>query len=129
MTTRFYQLPKERWEEFFDDFAGLLVTENKRVDIEVTGLSIGDQTAAEHLPLNGLTYEPKSDTFFIYSDGSGRNLDHSIAHPKEIWVELGPTGLSRVVVKEEGDQQQFIVLREPLALPPAVEDELRMLPR
>lgn len=129
MTTRFYQLPKERWEEFFADFAGLLGTENKQVDIEVTGLSIGDQTAAEHLPLNGLTYEPKSDTFFIYSDGKGTNVDHAIAHPQEIWVELGPTGLSRVVVKEEGDQQQFIVLRDPLALPPAVEDELRSLHR
>ena len=128
MTTRFYQLPKERWEEFFDDFAGVLSTESRQVDIEVAGLAIGDQTAAQHLPLNGLTYEPKTDTFYIYSDGSGANLDHAIVHPKEIWVELGPTGLSRVVVKEEGDQQQFIVLREALALPPGVEDELRSLP-
>ena len=84
---QFTQLPKERWEEFFDDLSSIL-REGRQVDIEVAGLSIGDQIAAEHLPLNGLTYDPKDDTFYIYTNGQGNNLDHAISHPREIWIDF-----------------------------------------
>jgi len=119
-------LPKERWEGFFDDLASS-VNMHRPVDIEVTGPAIGDQIAGHHLPLNGFTYDRKSDTFYIYSNGDGRNLDHAIEQPREIWVDFVGSGLSRIVVKQADDQQQFITLREPFALPAGVEDELGSL--
>lgn len=120
---RFYQLPKERWEDFFDKLA-TTIEQNRPVDIEVAGPNLGDQIAGQRLPLNGFTYDRKSDTFYIYADGEGGGLDHAIAHPREIWVDFVGSMLSCIVVKEEGQQQQFITLREPLALPANVKSQL-----
>lgn len=122
----FHQLPRARWQEFFDDLTRV-IDRTTRVDIEVIGLDVGDQIEAQDMTLNGLTYEAKSDTFYVYSDGAGNSVDHAIPHPREIWVELGPGGLSRVVVKDTAGHQQFVTMKEPLALSDTVHEELRSL--
>ena len=113
---RFYQLPKERWEDFFDDLSASNGG-RRPVDIEVAGPNVGDQIAAHNLSLNGMTYDRKSDTFYIYSDGEGDGLDHAIYHPQEIWVDFAASGLSRIVVEEDGGQRQFVTIGHPLLLP------------
>lgn len=112
----FYRLPKERWEEFFDHLAASL-SGHRPLDIDIAGPKIGNQVLAHHLSLNGVTYDRKSDTLYFYSEGNGAGFDHAIAHPLEIWVDFAAGGLSRIVVKEEGDQQQFVTIREPIRLP------------
>mgnify|MGYP001544760950 CR=1 FL=1 len=124
---RFYQLPKEQWEQFFDDLAGSIVG-RRAVDVEVVGPNVGDQIAAHDLSLNGITYDRKDDTLFIYSDGDGERVNHAISHPREIWVDFAAGSLSTIVVKEDGGQQQVVTIGEPIALPANVETWLRPTP-
>jgi hypothetical protein len=117
---RFYKLPKERWEEFFDDLATSLGG-HRLFDIGVAGPKIGNQVLAHHLSLHGITYDRKSDTLYLYSLGEGEGLDHAISHPREIWVDFAASCFARLVIKEDGDQQQFVTIREPIGLPANVE--------
>jgi hypothetical protein len=111
------QLPQDRWAHFFDGFTRALF--GKLVEIEVIGLDLGDQIQAEWLPLNGLTYDRHDDTLYVYiEETEGRDLDHAIAHPREVHVQLGPTGLERVIAIDADRRQHIVRLREPLALPP-----------
>jgi hypothetical protein len=121
---RFYKLPKERWEDFFDDLAASL-TGHRPFDIDVAGPKIGNQVLAHHLSLNGITYDRNSDTLYLYSNGEANGLDHAISQPREIWVDFAASGLSRIVIKEDGDQQQFVTIREPIGLPANIEAGLR----
>lgn len=111
----FDKIPREKWQTFFDSMSKAL--EGKVVDIEVVGLDLGDQMATSSLPLNGIAYEPKSDTVYVYTDERERDHDHAIPRPREIFVQVGDTGLDQVVILDEDDHKHFVRLRAPLELP------------
>jgi hypothetical protein len=115
----FLRLPHEHWRDFFDGMT--VVMRGRLVEIDVVGLDIGDLVQAEWLPLNGLTYEPRSDTLYVYAGPRDSVLDHAIAHPREISVQLAEEGVQQVVVADEDGRQQFLRLRSPLALPAVTE--------
>jgi len=105
------QLEKSRWRAYFDRISKALV--GKRAEIEVASLKLGDQVAAEWLPLLGISYDPKNDIIDIALEG----LDHIIHEPREVWVEQeGPELSSLEVIDAEG-VRQIVVLRDPLMLP------------
>lgn len=110
-------LPEERWQDFFDDITNAL--QGRQVEIEVVGLDLGDQIQAEWLSLNGLTYDPNDDTFYVYVEDTDMMFDHGISHPKEILVHLGATGglLDQVIVVDAEGRRHLVRLREPLELP------------
>ena len=109
MTTE--KLDKQRWRPFLEHMSKML--EGKRAEIEVASLKMGDQIAAEWLPLLGISYDPKGDLIEVALDG----VDHLISHPREIYVENGgPTLNSLEIVDAEGTRQ-IVQLREPLMLP------------
>jgi hypothetical protein len=108
-------IPKEKWQSFFDAFTKTL--EGRHVEIEVVGLAFGDQIEAEWLPLNGLTYDPKADTFYIYAEGLEHDIDHAVPHPREILVRTGPDGIEDVVAIDPEQNQHIVHLRQPLLLP------------
>ena len=85
----------------------------KEVEIEVTGLTIGDQIEQEWIRLLGMSYDPRNDLIEILVEG----LDHLIRKPREVWIEHGPIGLVSMEVISEDDARQIIRLREPLMLP------------
>ena len=105
---------REKWQSFFDAFTRVL--DGRQVEIEVVGLAFGDQIEAEWLPLNGLTYDPKADTFYVYVEGVERDLDHAISHPREILVRTGPGGIEEIVAVDPDQNQHIIHLRQPLLL-------------
>lgn len=111
-------LSEERWQDFFDDITNTL--QGRQVEIEVVGLDLGDQIQAEWLSLNGLTYDPNDDTFYVYLEDTDMMFDHGISHPKEILVHQGPTGLDQVIVVDGDGRRHLVRLREPLELPSAV---------
>lgn len=111
-------LSEERWQDFFDDVTNAL--QGRQVEIEVVGLDLGDQIQAEWLPLNGLTYDPNDDTFYVYLEDTDMMFDHGISHPQEILVHLGATGLDHVIVVDGDGRRHLVRLREPLQLPSAV---------
>src|SRR5690606_13921285 len=96
-----YQLiEKAGWQSFFDGISRIL--EGKHVEIEVLGLDLGAQIQVEWLPLNGITYDPKDDALYIYTEGVDRDLDHAIPAPREIYYEVQRGGLVRIVVMNGG---------------------------
>lgn len=106
------KLDKAAWQTTFDQLSKSLLV-GKEVEIEVTGLSIGDQIEQEWIQLLGVSYDPKSDVLQILVEG----LDHLIHKPREVWIDHVATGLSSMEVIGDDDVRQIIRLREPLMLP------------
>jgi hypothetical protein len=105
------KLDKAAWQKTFDQMSKSLLV-GKQVEIEVTGLHIGDQIEQEWIQLLGISYDPKNDLIEILVEG----LDHLIHKPREVWVDHGAIGLASMEVVEADDVRQIIRLREPLML-------------
>jgi len=104
-------LMKPEWQSYCDRVSKGLA--GKRAEIEVTGLSLGDQIAAKSLPLLGITYDSKGDLLEIALEG----LDHLIHRPHGISVEEGPEGLTSMEIVDSDGRRQIVKLAEPLMLP------------
>jgi len=108
-------LDREQWSAYFD--AVSKAVEGRRVEIEIAGLDIGDQIEAEWVVLNGVTYDRKDDTLYVYAEDVEGDLDHAIPHPREILVDTGEGALQRMVVVDGEDRLHIIRLKEALSLP------------
>lgn len=106
------KLDKAAWQKTFDHLSKSELV-GKEVEIEVTGLSIGDQIEQAWIQLLGIAYDPRSDRIDILVEG----LDHPISRPREVWIDHGPAGLASMAVIDADDVRQIIRLREPLMLP------------
>jgi hypothetical protein len=105
------KLEKTQWKPYFDYVSKILV--GKRAEIEVASLKIGDQIEAEWLPFLGIVYDHKNDLVEVLVE----DLDHLIRKPVEIYIDVGPAGLTSVEVIDADDYRQIIKLRDPLMLP------------
>ena len=105
------KLDKGAWQTYFDRISKLVL--GKQAEIEAASLNLGDQIEAEWVPLLGISYDPKDDLVEVLVEG----LDHLIRHPREIWVDQGPGGLTSMEVIDADDVRQIIRLRAPLMLP------------
>lgn len=110
MTMR--RLEKSEWRPFFDVVSKLLGA--KVAEVEVASLDLGDQTEAEWLPLLGITYDPRDEVLDIALDG----LDHMIRKPREISLDNGAAGLTRLEIVDTAGVKQIVQLKDPLMLPP-----------
>jgi Family of unknown function (DUF5335) len=104
-------LDKSEWKAFCDEISKTVG--GKRAEIEVASLGLGSQVEAKWLLLLGIAYDPKNDLVEIALD----DLDHLIHHPRQIYVDIGPEGLSSLEVIDSEDVRHIIKLRDPLALP------------
>jgi Family of unknown function (DUF5335) len=109
MTVR--TLAKSEWQSYCDRISKGLT--GKRAEIEVTGLTLGDQIAANSLPLLGITFDSKDDVLEIALEG----LDHLIQKPRAISADDSPTGLMSMEVVDSDGWRQILKLRDPLMLP------------
>jgi len=110
MTMR--RLEKSEWRPFFDVVSKLLGA--KVAEVEVASLDLGDQTEAEWLPLLDITYDPRDEVLDIALDG----LDHMIRKPREISLDNGAAGLTRLEIVDTAGVKQIVQLKDPLMLPP-----------
>jgi hypothetical protein len=106
------QLQNNEWKGYFESVSRSLL--GKRAQIEVAALNLGDQIAAEWVPMLGVTYDNKDDVLEVALDG----LDHLIPRPKEIHVDENENGLSSFEVVDADGVRHIVQLREPLMLPP-----------
>jgi hypothetical protein len=106
------RLEKAAWQRYFEQISNTLL--GKRAEIEVASLKLGDQLAAEWVPLLGIAYDTNNDLVDIKLEGR----DHMIRRPREIYVDFGPAGLSSLEVIDADDARHIVKLREPLMLPP-----------
>ncbi|MGF6272387.1 hypothetical protein ABIB38_000743 [Massilia sp. UYP11] len=105
------KLDKEVWQPYFDRISKLIL--GKQTEIEVASLNIGVQIAAKWVPLLGITYDHKNDLVEVLLEG----LDHLIRHPRDIYINQEPAGLTSMEVIDADDVRQIIRLRDPLMLP------------
>jgi hypothetical protein len=103
---------RSEWEPLLDRLSKALI--GKRAEVEVAALQLGDQVAAEWLPLLGITYDRKDDLIEIALDG----FDHLIQKPREVdLIQEGGQWSALRIVDAEG-KQHIVRLKEPLMLPP-----------
>ena len=107
------QLAKSRWQDYFDRVSKVLGA--KLVELEVTGLGLGDQVEVDWLPLIGLSYDPKDDVLVVMVEG----IEHNIRHPKQIHVEQDVESLYSMEVVDAAGEHHILLLKDPLRLPAA----------
>lgn len=105
------QLDRTKWHAYFDAMSKIL--EGKQAEIEVNSLSIGAQVESEFAPLHGITYDPKSDLVEVLLEG----WDHTIPHPREVFIDHDGLRLNSVMIRDADGVQQIVRLRDPIALP------------
>ena len=105
------RLEKDEWQADLDRISKRLA--GMRAEIEVAALNLGDQIAAEWVPMFGIVYDSKDDVLEIALDG----LDHLISKPKEIYVDESQAELASFEVVDADDVRHIVQLREPLMLP------------
>ncbi len=55
---------------------------------------------------------------YVEFDSSAEShIVHSVPSPKEIYIEIGDTGLEEVMIVDGGGRKQFVHLTEALQLP------------
>ena len=111
MPTR--RVERNDWQPYFDRVSRALPASD--VDVEVDGLDLGAQPAVDHLPLQGLSYDPHDDAFSIVCD----NVEHRIARPREIWIDEDIDQINAIEIVDHDDHKHIAKLTRALALPPA----------
>ncbi|MCL4470114.1 MAG: DUF5335 family protein [Sulfuricella sp.] len=105
------QLAKPQWQSYFDRVAKALGA--KLVQVEITGLGLGDQVQAESLPLIGISYDPRNDILAVALEG----IEHNIQHPKQIHVERDMESVYSIEAVDAEGEHHILLLRDPLRLP------------
>jgi hypothetical protein len=117
------KIERSGWKDFFDVFTKAI--EGRLLELEIVGRDIGDQRYGVGLNLNGITYDPTDGALYIsISNATRLHIDHVVRSPREIHVEINEGGFSGLMVTDPEGHQQFMWLREPLALPVATMEKL-----
>jgi hypothetical protein len=103
-------VPQAEWRDFFDRMSKALT--GKWAEIEVASLDLGDQIAAEWVPMLGITYDSKDDLLDVALD----RYDHLIRHPKQIVVNEEQGGVASVAVVDADGTTQVVRMKQPLML-------------
>ena len=109
MTLR--KLDRTQWSVFCSSISDVVA--GKRAEIEVASLELGAQIEARWLPVIGVAYDERSDVVEILLDG----IDHIVPHPREMYVDYGPSGIESLGIVDGDQAWQIILLRDPLLLP------------
>ena len=108
-------IEKQRLKDYLDHFSSIIPTE--LTEIEVASLDLGDQVAAEWIPLSGISYDPKDDVIVVDLDDG--KYQHSIQQPVEFAVQEGDDGIESFEIKCAKGHLHIVRFRQPKALPPA----------
>ena len=100
---------RERWA---DELAYLWKRlDGKQVEVEVEALNLGDQIEAGHVPLKGLSYDPKDDVVQIWVG----EIDHMIHKPRKVMFVYDDDGrLVGIDITDAEGGQHLITPQEPV---------------
>lgn len=104
------QIDRASWAPFLATVTKSL--DGKLAQVEVASLALGDQIAAEWLPLQGMAYDGKDDLIEVALEG----VDHLIRHPRQLYTHVGPGGILAIAIADSDGNQQIVRLRDSLAL-------------
>lgn len=108
-------IPQEQWDEFLKDFSKRHAGERCR--IELLGRDIGDQPAADNLPLVGISVDTKGSRTgsieITTGDDVGLLSTHVIDHPTHVRVARDERGVGESVeIEADGEPTALIRLLE-----------------
>lgn len=107
MVTRTVQ--KSEWNQFFNLVSKSI--EDQKIEIEVSGLEIGDQIEADWVDFDGISYDPKTDYIFIHTP----LLDHTIVHPSTVLVAEEDDTIVAINITDD-ETIQILQFRPPVEL-------------
>jgi hypothetical protein len=116
------QIPSSTWQPYFEDLAEQY--QGWATTIEVLAGKLGDQRAADGLPLQGLSYEAKGgsqagDVLVEVGDVGTPFQTHLIHHPRAVRMAVSQPGSEADIEIESNDGVTTIVrLRRRPELPP-----------
>lgn len=108
METR--ELKKSEWRPFFDR-----LSKNKpqwRVSMKEIGMDLGAHPESQCLTLNGISFDPRSESLDIVADP----IDHRIQRPISISVCEGPAGPVAIEVLDGNGVRQILAFQPPKML-------------
>jgi len=105
------QLARSQWREYFDRVSSALGA--RGVDVEVTGLGLGEQVAAHWVALTGLSYDPKDGILVVSAGGLQQRI-----RPARVDIDHEFDWLHNIDVVDAGGNHYVVQLKEPLNLPP-----------
>lgn len=105
-----HEIDKDEYENYFDDISKFI--KNQHIELGVFGLDIGDQIEAEWAPLDGISYEPKTDTLFVHT----KYVDHAIHKPLQIIVAETASQIHAISVKDYERRSHILQFRSPVLL-------------
>jgi hypothetical protein len=121
-TTTAVEIPKEAWRSFFDDVNRLY--QGWAVTIEVLDRTLGDQRAADALPLQGISYETsgsQAGDIVIDVGDLGMPIENHLVHrPRMVRAAmLQPGSETDIEIESDDGIITLIRLRQRPELPPA----------
>ena len=105
------KIDKSAWRAALDTLSKSL--SGKQAEIEIAALSLGDQIAAEWVPIIGIAYDPKDDIVEVALEG----LDHIISRPRELHFQQQGGFVSALEIVDGDEVRNIVKFREPLMLP------------
>jgi hypothetical protein len=112
------KLDKSEWQAFCDHLSKALLGNDS--DAANASLTVGEEVAAEWVPLLGVAFDPRSDSFNIALGG----LEHRVRKPETLYVDEGSSGVVALEVIDGGGVRHGLRFDRPLK--PPVTPRLRV---
>jgi Family of unknown function (DUF5335) len=107
-------IPRSEWFRFFDGFSHR--HEGWPVTMRVVHASLGSQVETRDMPLEGIVSAAEAAGPISIHVGSApsRHIEHEVAEPRQIWVEISEYGIEEALEIESTDGTKTILqLRSP----------------
>jgi Family of unknown function (DUF5335) len=120
MATATQEIPRNAWQEYFEELTDVLGS--VEATVEITGRDLGDQIADERQILTDITYDKRDDAIIVGLEAPGsteERIEHVIEQPQHVLVATGePPPLEMTFDIEDGEHHQWLIhLERPPALP------------
>ncbi|HEY1252686.1 MAG TPA: DUF5335 family protein [Thermoanaerobaculia bacterium] len=103
-------IPRTEWDRFFEAFSRR--HHGRRATVRVFGPKIGSQVEAHELPLEGIVPEARGPAvidIFLGAAPPRSNIEHRVAEPEQVWVELTDAGSEEALEIRSQDGTQTVV--------------------
>ncbi|HET6389826.1 DUF5335 family protein [Hyphomicrobium sp.] len=104
------KIDEYEWRVTLDNVSKSL--SGQRAEVEIASLSLGDQIAAEWLPVLGITYDSGDDIVEVALEG----VDHIISRPRELHLQLTDGHVAAIEIIDGDGIQHIVKFKEPLML-------------